>query len=586
MAKQVNTFDITGEVVEKPERYEDGTDVLIRVTRHGHEDVFDVQAIGDAESALAIAEAGDCVRVRGSLAAEQVETEDGKTINRLRLVADRPTHLYGPAVLDDPAHEAICDVMGNAGNEPKTSTTSQGSTFTKFSVAVSHRSQKDGQRVENTVWHNITGWGEGPAERIAKIVKHGARISTKCHMRSSEQYGPQLTLATLWGRQEQTREFDITGILADDAQTGEHGAVAVIDVARAGRDGKPYEVDGQKVFDTYTVHAEQDAAAILGHGKAGEAVRVYGQFEPDVMERDGKEVNTLRLVSRYGAFVFGEPVLDKNPPAEAVARIAGYAGKDAQQLSGGKRDGAKLAIGVNRRKDEEALWFHPAYFGGYVDDMMARAKKGTHLHVECAMTNSPEYGPDFRVQRFWATPPSAKQQQQSRPQDGDAPATQRAQGTRRGPSPRPARLSAAALGLLDPQAVRAAPGSQRRPCFCQGRTLLFFAISRRTASLRSSSFIQLNSATTFSSAGLCCQRTTCSTFFAKLHSMAGTKRRCRNHRQASALADSTAGGTSKDGQDEPPKDSAISAMERTARSSNPSSRRMARTKIPACGVAA
>ena len=406
MHKQSTTFDITGELESPPEKLDDG-DLLasVAVVRGSHKDVFEIRATKDAVGHLNIAEPGECIRMRGEFAAEQVESEDGSTRNRLALVANAQTHVYGAPVLDAPGHEATADIHGNAGGDPKSGDTANGKKFTRFSIAANKRTRQEGKTTEETVWHPITAWGDRSAVTIPKLVGKGRHISVKCGIRATDEYGPQLTLLRLWAGPEQTREFDITGVLADAPAKMENGVKASLDVTRMNRDGTPYKVNGEPMVDRFEVFAEGEAAKILEQGQAGDCARVNGLLHQEKCEVNGKESLRTVLRATRNAFLFGEPVTE-TPHSEATITIAGYAGKDAEkiEMKSGKLLAA-LSVAVNTGKDTPPMWFRCASFGKNVENVAERSKKGTHLTIEGYLTEGGDYGPDPIARRVWTNAP-------------------------------------------------------------------------------------------------------------------------------------------------------------------------------------
>lgn len=64
-------------------------------------------------------------------------------------------------------------IVGRLGKDPETATTPSGKNVTKFSVATSESwKDKDGQKQEKTVWHNMVAWGK-VGDVIAQYLKKG-----------------------------------------------------------------------------------------------------------------------------------------------------------------------------------------------------------------------------------------------------------------------------------------------------------------------------------------------------------------------------------------------------------------------------
>jgi single-strand DNA-binding protein len=70
-------------------------------------------------------------------------------------------------------------LIGNLGMNPETVQTENGSKLVKFSLATSYtyKNQK-GEKVTDTQWHNIVGWGN-IAELSEKYLKKGDQITVE-----------------------------------------------------------------------------------------------------------------------------------------------------------------------------------------------------------------------------------------------------------------------------------------------------------------------------------------------------------------------------------------------------------------------
>jgi len=68
-------------------------------------------------------------------------------------------------------------LIGRLGNDPETTTFGENKTKVKFSLATSdYYKDKDGERVEETQWHNIVAWGN-TASIAEKYLKKGQEIA-------------------------------------------------------------------------------------------------------------------------------------------------------------------------------------------------------------------------------------------------------------------------------------------------------------------------------------------------------------------------------------------------------------------------
>lgn len=68
-------------------------------------------------------------------------------------------------------------LIGRLGNDPETTTFGENKSKTKFSLATSdYYRDKEGERVEETQWHNIVAWGK-TATIAEKYLKKGNEIA-------------------------------------------------------------------------------------------------------------------------------------------------------------------------------------------------------------------------------------------------------------------------------------------------------------------------------------------------------------------------------------------------------------------------
>jgi single-strand DNA-binding protein len=67
-------------------------------------------------------------------------------------------------------------LMGNLGQDPEVRTIPNGTSVVSFSVATSRRwNNRDGQKQEETTWHNVEAWGK-VGEVIAQYFSKGSKI--------------------------------------------------------------------------------------------------------------------------------------------------------------------------------------------------------------------------------------------------------------------------------------------------------------------------------------------------------------------------------------------------------------------------
>jgi single-strand DNA-binding protein len=74
-------------------------------------------------------------------------------------------------------------LIGNAGKDPEVKVLENGVRVANFPLATTEIYKKDGQRFEQTEWHNIVLW-RGLAEVTEKIVRKGATIYIEGKLRS------------------------------------------------------------------------------------------------------------------------------------------------------------------------------------------------------------------------------------------------------------------------------------------------------------------------------------------------------------------------------------------------------------------
>lgn len=74
-------------------------------------------------------------------------------------------------------------LIGNVGKDPEVKVLDNGVRVANFPLATTEIYKKDGQRVEQTEWHNIVLW-RGLAEVTEKIVRKGATLYIEGKLRS------------------------------------------------------------------------------------------------------------------------------------------------------------------------------------------------------------------------------------------------------------------------------------------------------------------------------------------------------------------------------------------------------------------
>ena len=68
-------------------------------------------------------------------------------------------------------------LIGNVGNEPESTNLDSGKTIAKFSIATNEfYKNSDGEKQQNTQWHNIVAWGK-IAGIVEKYVGKGKEVA-------------------------------------------------------------------------------------------------------------------------------------------------------------------------------------------------------------------------------------------------------------------------------------------------------------------------------------------------------------------------------------------------------------------------
>jgi len=73
----------------------------------------------------------------------------------------------------------IVTLIGNLGQDPETKTTETGKKLTHFTLATKEGFKNaEGQRVNETTWHNIVAWN-GLADVAGKFLKKGKEVAVE-----------------------------------------------------------------------------------------------------------------------------------------------------------------------------------------------------------------------------------------------------------------------------------------------------------------------------------------------------------------------------------------------------------------------
>jgi single-strand DNA-binding protein len=68
-------------------------------------------------------------------------------------------------------------LIGNLGQDPEIKTLESGKKVAHFTIATNDAYKNtDGQKIEETTWHNIVAWN-GLAERAARFLKKGREVA-------------------------------------------------------------------------------------------------------------------------------------------------------------------------------------------------------------------------------------------------------------------------------------------------------------------------------------------------------------------------------------------------------------------------
>jgi single-strand DNA-binding protein len=70
-------------------------------------------------------------------------------------------------------------LIGNLGQDPELKTLESGKKFVRFTMATteSHKNG-DGQKVNETTWHNVVAWN-GLAETVGRYLKKGGQVAVE-----------------------------------------------------------------------------------------------------------------------------------------------------------------------------------------------------------------------------------------------------------------------------------------------------------------------------------------------------------------------------------------------------------------------
>ena len=100
-------------------------------------------------------------------------------------------------------------LIGLLGADPEFKTLENGRQMTKFSLATNDfYSNKNGDKIENTQWHNIVAWGK-TAENMGKLLKKGKKVVIRGKLDYRQYEGKDGT--TRYFTQIVANEFELFG---------------------------------------------------------------------------------------------------------------------------------------------------------------------------------------------------------------------------------------------------------------------------------------------------------------------------------------------------------------------------------------
>lgn len=103
-----------------------------------------------------------------------------------------------------PKHEI--EIIGNIGKAPETRFTAEGQQVTGFSVAATREYDRNGTKVKETTWFQVTAWGK-LSEQVQHILHKGMQIMVKGRLKPDASGGPRV-----WSRTDGTAgaSFEVT----------------------------------------------------------------------------------------------------------------------------------------------------------------------------------------------------------------------------------------------------------------------------------------------------------------------------------------------------------------------------------------
>ena len=69
-------------------------------------------------------------------------------------------------------------LIGNVGNAPEITNFESGKKLSRFAMATNETYHKEGEKIQQTEWHNIVAWGK-QAELVEKYVDKGKEVAIR-----------------------------------------------------------------------------------------------------------------------------------------------------------------------------------------------------------------------------------------------------------------------------------------------------------------------------------------------------------------------------------------------------------------------
>ncbi len=123
-----------------------------------------------------------------------------------------------------------CTFIGHAGKDPEVKTLSSGAKVCNFSIAVTEKWKKNGEKVERTEWVNIVVWSEGLIGIVERYVKKGSKLLVQGKMQTrkyeKDGVGRYATEIVLQGFDAKIELLDPKGEGSEDHGSSGYGAAS------------------------------------------------------------------------------------------------------------------------------------------------------------------------------------------------------------------------------------------------------------------------------------------------------------------------------------------------------------------------